>query len=1216
MVILIKKQLTSILAFSVIILSSCFLFSSPYANAVTPTISFSSTSANPGSTVTITGDNFNPSSALSISFDGTNFGPFTTADSAGHFSSPLTIPSAAPPGTYHIIVKDSSANTATATLTVIATPPPPPPPSPSSTPTISFSPTSANPGFTVLIFADNFTPSSSLSISFDGVNFAPLGSTDSLGNFKTPFIIPSTLTPGIYTVTITDLSKISATTSITINTSLPPTISLPKSIVLGYAIAGSMISITGNNFDSNSVLSISFDGVNFFPLLGSTDFSGHFYAAYTIPSTLTPGIFAITIKDTTGHSATTPITIRDPSLPLIINLKDQVSCEAAPLAGTWIGTNSTCTISGLTLRTGDSLTVDNSISSNIDLTVNGTETSNISGTIINNGLIINRGLINSLNDIITNFGTISNTGTINNYGIFTNNAGGTITEPNGGGINNNDVFTNYGNMIIIKGSISNNGGHLINTAGGTIIFHSGGFTNRYGGTVTNSGTIHFSSDSADTSFPSIYNAENSFFINSGIMIVNNSLIGTVAGIFTNPGTFSYCDSVILGTITGNQPVACAITLSPASGNPGSPVAITGIGFTPGVNVQAKFDNGNFSPLSNISDPLGHFTNQFTIPVGTLDGYHTVTITDANMLKTSAAFTINIPSPTNYVAIQSGNWDDPDTWQVGIVPIVIRSVDTVTINAGITVIIPTGYTVSSSGNIVNSGKIISGGSIINSGVISNSSGGVIENLLGSTLVNNSGAIINNYESIFVWSALVNSGTINNSRLLDNLGTVTNSVTGIIIDNSGSHLRIEKTGTLTNNGSIKNNQGSSIENYDSGNISDSEKGTVINNHFLVNSGTLSNIGAIITNNGVITNNVGGIINEYSNSVPDDPPERFTNNSVGTIVNNGVFNIQYGGGSINGVNNLGIITNTGTIFTSYSTLHNLSGGAINNLSSGIVQNYGDVANNLGATFNEYCNAQITQNPITNSGTLNNIPCLSVTITTTPSPAFVKIPVHTMTNPTGGFTPYSYSWSLTTPAGSVSALSSTTNQNPTFTPDISGNYQLGVTVTDVLGNMASTNAIVVATASTAGKASGEGKLGSNIHFDFNVQSKDGKTFQGNLGYDDKSKKINGDGRKITLFIWGKNTHAAITGQFTPDDHSNTISTFLVQVTDIDVAGVNDDDQKSTHDTFSITIMDSTGAITYQNSGTVQGHIEIKGLEQEHDIGEFSDGENAHDRDHPGNHK
>src|SRR5256712_4292670 len=46
-----------------------------------------------------------------------------------------------------------------------------------------------------------------------------------------------------------------------------------------------------------------------------------------------------------------------------------------------------------------------------------------------------------------------------------------------------------------------------------------------------------------------------------------------------------------------------------------------------------------------------------------------------------------------------------------------------------------------------------------------------------------------------------------------------------------------------------------------------------------------------------------------------------------------------------------------------------------------------------------------------------------------------------------YIHQWTLTTPPGSTATLSSATIKNPTFTPDIAGNYQLDLVLTDSSG-------------------------------------------------------------------------------------------------------------------------------------------------------------------------
>jgi len=91
-----------------------------------------------------------------------------------------------------------------------------------------------------------------------------------------------------------------------------------------------------------------------------------------------------------------------------------------------------------------------------------------------------------------------------------------------------------------------------------------------------------------------------------------------------------------------------------------------------------------------------------------------------------------------------------------------------------------------------------------------------------------------------------------------------------------------------------------------------------------------------------------------------------------------------------------------------------------------------------------------------------LSVSINA-PSSGTVGALVNLNSAVTGGASPYTYSWTMTVPAGSKSTLSSATVSNPTFTPDVPGSYQLGLAVTDSASNTAvATQATVTITSAT----------------------------------------------------------------------------------------------------------------------------------------------------------
>ena len=151
-------------------------------------------------------------------------------------------------------------------------------------------------------------------------------------------------------------------------------------------------------------------------------------------------------------------------------------------------------------------------------------------------------------------------------------------------------------------------------------------------------------------------------------------------------------------------------------------------------------------------------------------------------------------------------------------------------------------------------------------------------------------------------------------------------------------------------------------------------------------------------------------------------------------------------------------------------------------------------------------------------------------------------------------------------------------------GMHTANATATDSVGHKTSTEIThFIIFASTQGRVTGGGHIGQDQNFGFEVKSDDDhkKSITGHLEYHDKSKKIDLDGKKITsLSVYDSSKQAAFIGQGQIHNKDKTMYSFFVQVYDSDKSG--------DHDTFSITITDSSGAVIYQNSGVVHGHIEI----------------------------
>lgn len=226
------------------------------------------------------------------------------------------------------------------------------------------------------------------------------------------------------------------------------------------------------------------------------------------------------------------------------DLKDQTSCQS--IHGTWSPSNSTCVLSNLFLNSGDSLTVDNSVFTDIYLTITDT---------INNGGIIN----NSGNIIIDNAGIFNNNGSIVNYctgqcidgmiqnnGLIINNKGGTIASNST--INNSGPINNSGTIIILNGGTITNLAKLVNNLGGV---------------VNNSGIIH--------------NNELSAIINNGGIIINYAtIISDTGGTVTNSGTMkNMCGGTFTsnGDFTGNPANNTSCAIQKSSTVPEFPFAI-------------------------------------------------------------------------------------------------------------------------------------------------------------------------------------------------------------------------------------------------------------------------------------------------------------------------------------------------------------------------------------------------------------------------------------------------------------------------------------------------------------------------------------------------------------------------------------------------------------------------------------------------------------------
>jgi hypothetical protein len=180
--------------------------------------------------------------------------------------------------------------------------------------------------------------------------------------------------------------------------------------------------------------------------------------------------------------------------------------------------------------------------------------------------------------------------------------------------------------------------------------------------------------------------------------------GSFTGVpFTIPASSYGPHTLSIQGITYTVATTSRITLSPASGDLGDSVTITGNGFSSGKVITFKLDGNSLNtiPLTVTSDPSGSFGNViFTIPAITASA-HTVTATDQNGNSATATLTIGgqiTITPSSGIAgvlcTTSGNGFAPNTpisiyWDTGATPVAISTTSATGAFSGVTFNAPAG-----------------------------------------------------------------------------------------------------------------------------------------------------------------------------------------------------------------------------------------------------------------------------------------------------------------------------------------------------------------------------------------------------------------------------------------------------------------------------------------------------------------------------------------------
>lgn len=254
-----------------------------YFDVTARQITVSPTSGYVGSTVTVTGNSFNPSSTVTIYFDTIAVRTVTTNASGSFTNATFTVPESYK-GTHAIKGSDTSGDSQ---VVYFAT-----------SQNITITSTSGFVGDSISINGTGFTSTSNISLYWNNTLLSASAITNANGSFTyNAFTIPSNPW-GNYTIKARDASGNYATTLFTIHHK--------TSIMTTSGIVGTEVTISGTGFTASHNMTITFAGITVStnPASVTTNSEGIFSARFNVPPSAS-GTHEIKASDGTNESTQT-----------------------------------------------------------------------------------------------------------------------------------------------------------------------------------------------------------------------------------------------------------------------------------------------------------------------------------------------------------------------------------------------------------------------------------------------------------------------------------------------------------------------------------------------------------------------------------------------------------------------------------------------------------------------------------------------------------------------------------------------------------------------------------------------------------------------------------------------------------------------------------------------------------------------------------------------
>ena len=499
---------------------------------------------------------------------------------------------------------------------------------------------SGPPGTQVIAIGYTFTGGSNYTVTFGITMVVATGTVPADGSVGAPFTVP-VFPRGTYNVTVT--TPVDSTAAPLPTFTVTPQISISTT---SGAVAD-QISISGNGFNPNQVITICLDNVGFTSV--NSDSQGVFSNAVVTVPQASAGSHVIVAKDLSGSS---------PGVTFSITSKISLSADKGTVG-------STISSSGTGFAAGSKVSffVDSLSISRTAITDSSGKFTNVSLAIpaIAGGTHTIKAQDALYNSATASFSISPSITIIPDKGRADTNV--TLTGNGFIAIANNPIIITYNGEIVATSPASV-------TADGNGYF-SATFKIPHGssgiGTVIATDTVNTSSTNftnivtatvspASGPVGTIVTATGAGFMANVTITINYDNAQVVTATTDSEGNFSTTFPALASskgthqititdqasTLTFTFGIMSGVKLNPASGFVGSNVTISGTGFTSGRGITVKYDADQIA--SSTTDVDGTFTVVFKAPASE-GGNHQITVTDGINTITSTFVMDSTPPPT-------------------------------------------------------------------------------------------------------------------------------------------------------------------------------------------------------------------------------------------------------------------------------------------------------------------------------------------------------------------------------------------------------------------------------------------------------------------------------------------------------------------------------------------------------------------------------------------